>query len=120
MRQTPRRCTRLLPFAAIPYLAPCNSDSIQSESFTCHGSSSMCPSNESSRCRSAAELRLAFKTMTAHHLPRVTALEVFDNLWDEVNRAASVVMPATAALAEYIALLKEMQNWYDDVLKGPA
>jgi hypothetical protein len=76
-------------------------------------------SNEPSRQRSAAELRLAFKTMTAYPLPRVLALEKFDSLWDEVNRAAAMAMPATAVLREYIVLLKEMQDWYEDVLKGP-
>jgi len=68
--------------------------------------------------RSAAELRLAFKTMTAHHLPRVVALEKFDSLWDEVNRAATSAS-ATVGITEYIALLKEMQHWYSEDLKGP-
>lgn len=68
--------------------------------------------------RSAAELRLAFKTMTAHHLPRVVALEKFDSLWDEVNRAATSAS-ATVGITEYIALLNEMQHWYSEDLKGP-
>ncbi|CAE6763400.1 hypothetical protein R69927_01034 [Paraburkholderia domus] len=68
--------------------------------------------------RSAAELRLAFKTLTAHHLPRVVALDKFDSLWDEVNRAATSAS-ATAGITEYVALLKEMQLWYTEELKGP-
>jgi hypothetical protein len=79
----------------------------------------MCPFNDPPRRRSAADLRLAFRTMTAHHLPYVPALEAFDTLWDEVNRAATVAMPQADSLTDYIALLKEMQNWYVDVLKGP-
>jgi hypothetical protein len=79
----------------------------------------MSQSNEPSRQRSAAELKLAFKTMTAHRLPRVLALEKFDALWDEVNRAAAAAMLATDALPEYVALLQEMRSWYKEVLKGP-
>ena len=56
--------------------------------------------------------------MTAHHLPRVIALEKFDVLWDEVNRAATS-QSATANITDYIALLKEMQHWYTEDLKGP-
>lgn len=69
-------------------------------------------------CRSAWELRMAFKIVTAHAMSRVVVLEKFDTLWDEVNQAAAL-MASTPQLTEYVALLKEMQRWYADELKGP-
>lgn len=79
----------------------------------------MHPSSQPVRQRSAAELRLVFETMTAHPLPRVLVLEKFDVLWDEVNRSATFAMSSTRALPDYIVLLKDMQDWYKDVLHGP-
>jgi hypothetical protein len=75
-------------------------------------------SNERPAQRSAAELRIAFKSMAVQRLPRATALEKFDLLWDEANRAA-VSQSDTVALSAYVALLKEMQGWYSDELHGP-
>jgi len=60
--------------------------------------------------RSASEIRVAFKTMTVQAIPRPSALAVFDHLWDEANRAAVEVM-GTSVLHEYVALLKEMEQW---------
>jgi hypothetical protein len=56
--------------------------------------------------------------MTARQLPRVVALEKFDSLWDEVDRAATSAS-ATGGIMEYVALLKDMQHWYTEDLKGP-
>ncbi|SOE94537.1 hypothetical protein SAMN05414139_07367 [Burkholderia sp. D7] len=61
--------------------------------------------------RSASEIRVAFKTMTVQELPYTSALGVFDHLWDEANRAAVEVM-GTSLMAEYVALLKEMEWWF--------
>lgn len=79
----------------------------------------MRPSGETLHQRSAAELRLAFETMTSHPLPRMLALGKFDVLWDEVNRSATIAMSSVRDLPEYIVLLKEMQLWYVEVLEGP-
>jgi hypothetical protein len=79
----------------------------------------MPPSNDSPAHRSPAELRIAFKSMTAQRLPRATALSTFDLLWDEVNHAAAS-QSNTVSLTAYVALLKEMQGWYSDELRGPA
>jgi hypothetical protein len=57
--------------------------------------------------------------MTARQLPRVVALEKIDSLWDEVDRAATSAS-ATGGIMEYVALLKDMQPWYTEDLKGPA
>jgi hypothetical protein len=69
--------------------------------------------------RSAVELRIAFKSMAAQRLARETALASFDTLWDDVNRAA-MLQSDSNALNDYVALLKEMQAWYTEVLRGSA
>jgi hypothetical protein len=69
--------------------------------------------------RSAVELRIAFKSMAAQRLARETALASFDTLWDDVNRAA-MLQSNSNALNDYVALLKEMQAWYTEVLRGSA
>ncbi|MGA7780686.1 MAG: hypothetical protein WCA85_23710 [Paraburkholderia sp.] len=78
----------------------------------------MVQSSEISHHRSAVELRVAFKSMAVQRLPREAALARFDTLWDEVNGAA-MLLTNSNALADYVALLKEMQAWYAEVLRGP-
>ena len=56
--------------------------------------------------------------MAALRLPRAAALEKFDTLWDEVNGAAMRLSDSNS-LVDYVALLKEMQAWYAEVLHGP-
>ena len=56
--------------------------------------------------------------MAAQRLPREIALEKFDFLWDEANRAAAM-LSGTGAISDYVALLKEMQDWYTAELHGP-
>jgi hypothetical protein len=69
-----------------------------------------------STCRSASAIRIAFKTMTTQRLPHDTAFEKFGVLWDETNRTA-VLLLNTPEIAEYLALLKEMDKWYQEQLK---
>jgi hypothetical protein len=69
-----------------------------------------------STCRRASTIRIAFKTMTTQRLPRPTAFEKFGVLWDETNHAA-VLLLDTPEIAEYLALLKEMDKWYQEQLK---
>lgn len=78
----------------------------------------MALSSEIPTCRSAVELRIAFRSMAALRLPRAAALEKFDTLWDEVNGAA-MRLSGSNSLVDYVALLKEMQAWYAEVLHGP-
>ena len=67
-------------------------------------------------CRSAAAIRIAFKTMTTQRFPHATAFEKFGVLWDETNRAA-VRLLDTPEIGDYLALLKEMDKWYQEQLK---
>jgi hypothetical protein len=61
--------------------------------------------------RSSSAIRTDFKTLALQQTPRTTRRAHFEQLWDEVNRAATAVM-STQAMGEYISLLKEMDEWY--------
>jgi hypothetical protein len=68
--------------------------------------------------RSASAIRTAFKTLTSQRLPSATALDKFTLLWDETNRAAAMSLNTTA-ISEYLALLREMDRWYQEQMKAP-
>jgi hypothetical protein len=74
--------------------------------------------------RSSSAIRIDFKTLTVQRMPGTAELARFEQLWDEVNRAATAAMGAQA-MTDYVSLLKEMDEWYQaerrrGALKGAA
>jgi hypothetical protein len=61
--------------------------------------------------RSSSAIRNDFKILTVQRAPGTSGRAHFEQLWDEVNRAATAVMESQA-MGDYVALLKEMDEWY--------
>lgn len=66
--------------------------------------------------RTPAELRADFVLISAETISVVTALGKFERLWDEANAAASR-LALSEDIADYIALLKDMDVWFQHAKK---
>ena len=63
--------------------------------------------------RSAGEIRIAFKILTANMLARPDKMDAFESLWDEANKATMEVI-TTLVAQDYLALLREMNRWHQE------
>lgn len=61
--------------------------------------------------RNSREIRVDFTLVSAEKIPVATALGKFERLWDETNTAASR-LASSEDIADYIALLQDMDVWY--------